>query len=373
MLPALPSNGKSATIIFSQFNSNVPAIGGIEQGLFMSEPTGPSRKPPIRQLMGVQIVGTGSFVPDNVVTNADLASLGCDADWIIQRTGIRERRHVPPGMSTGDMAVKAAERCLAAAGVGRDEVDLVVLATLSPDQLLPATATFVQDRLGLCCGAMDISAACSGFVYALATAMQFVATGCSKRALVIGADANSRVVDPEDKKTYPLFGDGAGAVLLAPGSPEQGALAFTLGADGSGTELLYRPTGGAMRPFESVDSTDRGWFMKMEGKPVFKWAVRLVEECSRDVVTAADLELADIDWWLLHQANVRILDAAVEALGIDRERVVMHLDRYGNTSAASIPLALDETLRAGGIRRGHHLLLSGFGAGLTWGTMAFRW
>jgi 3-oxoacyl-[acyl-carrier-protein] synthase-3 len=339
----------------------------------MSESTPPARKPPIRQLMGVQIIGTGSFVPDNIVTNEDLASLGCDADWIIQRTGIGERRHAPPGVTTSDLAVKAAERCLAAAGVSRDEVDLLIVATLSPDQLLPATATRVQDRLGLCCGAMDLSAACSGFVYALTTAMQFVATGASKRALVIGADANSRVVDPEDKKTYPLFGDGAGAVLLAPGSPEQGALAYTLGADGSGIELLYRPTGGAIDPFESCDPKQRGWFMKMDGKPVFKWAVRLIEDCSKDIVKSAGLELADIDWWLLHQANVRILDAAVQALEIDRERVVMHLDRYGNTSAGSIPIALDETVRAGGIRRGHHLLLSGFGAGLTWGTMAFRW
>jgi 3-oxoacyl-[acyl-carrier-protein] synthase III len=339
----------------------------------MSDPTTSARKPPIRQLMGVQIIGTGSYVPDRVVTNADLASLGCDADWIIQRTGIRERRHTPPGMSTGDLAVQAAERCLAAAGVSRDEVDLVVLATLSPDQLLPATATYVQDRLGLCCGAFDVSAACSGFVYALTTAMQFIGAGGAKRALVIGADANSRVVDPQDKKTYPLFGDGAGAVLLAPGSPEQGALAYTLGADGSGIELLYRPTGGAIDPFESCDPDERGWFMKMDGKPVFKWAVRLIEECSKDIAAAAKLELTDFDWWLLHQANVRILDAAVQSLGIERERVVMHLDRYGNTSAGSIPIALDETFRAGKIRRGHHLLLSGFGAGLTWGTMALRW
>jgi 3-oxoacyl-[acyl-carrier-protein] synthase-3 len=339
----------------------------------MTHPASSDRKPPIRQLMGVQVVGTGSYVPDNVVTNADLARLGCDADWIVQRTGIRERRHLPPEMSTGDMAINAAERCLAAAGISRDEVDLLILATFTPDQLLPATATTVQHRLGLNCGAMDLSAACSGFTYAMVTAMQFIATGCCKRALVIGADANSRVVDPDDKKTYPLFGDGAGAVLLAPGSPEQGALAYTLGADGSGSDLLVRPVGGASVPFEKCDPSQRGWFMKMDGKPVFKWAVRLVDDCSRDVVKSAGLELQDIDWWLLHQANARILDAAVESLGIDRNRVVMHLDRYGNTSAGSIPIALDETLRAGNIRRGHHLLLSGFGAGLTWGTIAFRW
>ncbi|MEX0586041.1 MAG: ketoacyl-ACP synthase III, partial [Pirellulales bacterium] len=180
---------------------------------------------PLRRLTGVQIVATGSYVPDNVITNEALANLGCDAEWIIQRTGIRERRHAPPEISTGDMATTAAERCIQAAGVDRADIDLVVLGTLSPDYLLPATATTVQDRLGLNCGAMDVSAACAGFMFALVTGMQYVATGCSKLALVIGADTNSRVMNPADKKTYPLFGDGAGAVLLAKGSDKQGLLA----------------------------------------------------------------------------------------------------------------------------------------------------
>jgi 3-oxoacyl-[acyl-carrier-protein] synthase-3 len=188
---------------------------------------------PVRSLTDVQIVGTGSFVPDNVVTNEDLASLGCDAEWIVQRTGIRERRHCPDGIATSDMAIAAAERCLEMAGVERRDVDLLIVATLSPDRLMPAVATTVQHRLGLNCAAMDLSAACSGFAYALATGMQFIGTACSHRALIIGADANSRVIDPGDKKTFPLFGDGAGAVLLAPGSPEQGALAYTLGRKGS--------------------------------------------------------------------------------------------------------------------------------------------
>lgn len=334
----------------------------------MSDASTPSYQSPLRKLTGVQIVGTGSFVPDNVVTNDDLASLGCDADWIVKRTGIHERRHAPPKMTTSDMAIAAAQRCLEAAGVDRSEVDLLLLATFTPDRLLPASATTVQDKLGLSCGAMDVSAACSGFVYALITAMQYVATGGSSYALVIGADANSRVVDPADKKTYPLFGDGAGAVLLTAGSPEQGALAYTLGADGSGAELLYRQSGGAAMPYDA-----NAWYMQMDGRPVFKWAVRLVDEVSRKVVESAGLTVEQIDWWLLHQANVRILDAAAESLDLDRDRVVMHLDRYGNTSAASIPIALDETLRAGNIQRGQHLLMSGFGAGLTWGTTAFRW
>lgn len=328
---------------------------------------------PVRRLPGVQIVGTGSAVPDRVVTNEDLASLGCDADWIVQRTGIRERRHCPPDMSTGDLAVAAAEKCLKAACVDRRDVDLLILATLSPDRLMPATATAVQDRLGLVCGAMDLSAACAGFAYALATGMQFVATGCSQRALVIGAEANSRVIDPTDVKTYPLFGDGAGAVLLAPGSPEQGAMAYTLGADGSGANLLCRSVGGAARPFRAAGPQDGSWYIEMDGKPVFKWAVRIVEQSALQVLDAAGWSPDQVDCWLLHQANVRILDAAIEALGVSRERVVMHMDRYGNTSAATIPLALDETLRAGGIRRGDHLVMSGFGAGLTWGTIAWQW
>ena len=339
----------------------------------MSDPDAPGSQAPLRKLTGVQVVGTGSFVPNNVVTNDDLASLGCDADWIIQRTGIRQRRHAPPEMTTSDMAVAAAQRCIEASGVAKEQIDLLLLATLSPDRLMPATATTVQDRLGLCCGAMDLSAACSGFVYALITGMQYVATGCSKRALVIGADANSRVVDPRDKKTYPLFGDGAGAVLLAPGSETQGALAYELGTDGSGADLLCRDTGGAARPFDPNSQDDGSWYMQMNGRPVFKWAVRLVEKSSRRVVEAAGLTVDQIDWWLLHQANVRILDAAVDSLGIDREKVVMHLDRYGNTSAGSVPIALDETLRAGQIERGQRLLMCGFGAGLTWGTIAWLW
>lgn len=339
----------------------------------MSDASALRFKSPVRKLMGVQVIGTGSFVPDNVVTNEDLISLGCDADWIVQRTGIRERRHAPPEMSTGDMAFAAAERALKDSGVAREEIDLLILATLSPDRLMPATATTVQDRLGLNCGAMDLSAACSGFVYALITGMQFVATGGSKRALVIGSDTNSRVINPQDKKTYPLFGDGAGAVVLAPGSAEQGALAYTLGAEGSGADLLCRPTGGASKPFDPSGENDGSWFVEMDGRAVFKWAVRLVEQCSRDVVEAAELTVDDIDWWLLHQANTRILDSAVESLGIDPDKVVMHLDRYGNTSAGSVPIALDEMLQAGRIKRGQLLLMSGFGAGLTWGTTVWRW
>ena len=327
-----------------------------------------SYRSPLCKLMGVQIVGTGRHLPEKVVTNEDLSSLGCDADWIIRRTGIRERRHAPLGASTSGMAVEAAKQAMDAAGVEPKEIDLLILATFTPDRLMPATATRVQDQLGLQCGAMDVVAACSGFLYALITGMQFVATGGSQRVLVIGADTNSRVLDPTDKKIFPLFGDGAGAVVLAPGSPEQGALCYTLGSDGSGTDFLGRVSGGVETPHDP-----QSCYMQMDGRAVFKWAVKLLDVVSRQVVEAAQVELNDIDWWLFHQANVRILNAAADALGIDHDKVVQHLERYGNTSAGSVPIALDETFREGKIKRGHHLLISGFGAGLTWGTTVFRW
>lgn len=339
----------------------------------MSIDSVPDERSPLRSLTGVRVLATGSYVPENVVRNEDLAALGFDDEWILQRTGIRERRHAPLDQSTSDLAVEAAKQCIERADIDPKEIDLLLLGTMTPDHLLPATACTVQDRLGLRCPAMDISAACAGFLYSMITGMQFVATGCSKYALVIGADCNSRVMDPADKKTYPLFGDGAGAVLLAPGAPEQGMLSYTLGADGSGMELLYRPMGGARTPFDELKLEGRPYFVQMDGRPVFKWAIRLLEDTCKAVVHEAGLKLDDIDLWVLHQANVRIIDAAVDALGIDREKVVIHLDRYGNTSGGSVPIALDESVQAGRIRPGSKIVMSGFGAGLSWGTTVFRW
>lgn len=334
-------------------------------------------------LTGVQMIGAGAFVPDNIVTNEDLARLGCDADWIIQRTGIRERRHAPPEMATSDMAVEAAEIAIKQAGIDKSEIDLLVLATFTPDFLLPQTASLVQDRLGMNCPAMDVVAACAGFMYALVTGAQYVATGCARNVLVIGADTNTRVLDPDDKKTFPLFGDGAGAVILSPGSQEQGLRSYTLGADGSGAELLYRPMGGVKTPFctdlttamnlEADEGNSSPWYMKMKGRPVFKWAVRLLEDSFKQVLESADCDRDAVKLWLLHQANARILDAATDSMGIDPQRVVKHLDRYGNTSAASIPIALAESLDEGKINRGDDLMLCGFGAGLSWGTALWKW
>jgi 3-oxoacyl-[acyl-carrier-protein] synthase-3 len=276
-------------------------------------------------------------------------------------------------MATSDLAIEAARRCVESAGVDPAEIDLLLVGTLSPDYLMPSVACIVQDRLGLNCPAADIVAACSGFLYTMVTGMQYVATGCSRLALVIGADCNSRVVDPTDKKTYPLFGDGAGAMLLAAGSEQQGLIAYTLGSDGSGMELLYRPMGGSRVPFDRNGTEGSSWYIQMDGRPVFKWAVRLLEETISGVLAEAGRSIDEIDLWLLHQANMRILDAAVTNIGIAPDRVVVNLDRYGNTSAATVPIALDESVREGRVARGTTLVMSGFGAGLSWGTAVFQW
>lgn len=329
---------------------------------------------PVRKLTGIQVLGVGSHVPLRVVTNADLAAgLGVDAAWVEQRTGILERRQAGPGESTADLAAAAGEAAIAAAGVDRSQIDLLLVATFTPDFLCPATACLVQDRLGLSAAACDINAACSGFVYALVTGMQYVASGCSKYCLVIGADCNTRVVNPQDVKVYPLFGDGAGAVLLGRGEADQGLWAYTLGSDGAGAKFLWRPVGGTNRPYQPECALRGEQYLVMEGRSVFRWAVRVVEESTNAVLQATGLGLEQIDWVIWHQANERIIHAAADVLGLPREKLIVNLQRYGNTSAGSIPLALDEALRDGRIQPGQRLLISGFGAGLTWGTAVWHW
>ncbi len=324
-------------------------------------------------LLGVQVVGIGSSAPDNLIKNEDLAALGYDADWIVQRTGILERRHAPPEIATSDLAVEAARRCIEQAQVNPKDIDLVLLGTFTPDMPLPATACVVQDRLGLCAPAMDLQAACASFIYAMITGTQFVAAGSSRLALVIGADCNSRVVNPADQRTFPLFGDAAGAVLLAPGSQRQGLVSYAVGSDGSGVDLLCRRMGGSRMPFTPDPASDGLHFLAMEGRPIFKWAIRMLARTISEVLHAAQMTLDDVDLVIVHQANMRIIRSAVEDLGIDQKKVFNNLDRYGNTSSASIPLALDEAFREGRIRRGDHILFSGFGAGLAWGTVLMRW
>jgi 3-oxoacyl-[acyl-carrier-protein] synthase-3 len=328
---------------------------------------------PLRRLTGVQIISVGTFLPDNVVRNEDLAELGYDADWIIQRTGIHERRRAPAGMATSDLALTAAQNCLEQAQVEASDIDLILVATMTPDTRMPSTACHLQRKLGSSAASLDLNAACAGFMYGLTTAAQFVKTGSSKCALVVGADLMSQTVNPADKKTYPLFGDGAGAVLLGPGQKEQGLVSYTLGSDGNGADLLCIPAGGTQEPITAEGLNDNRHFIYMDGRPVFKWAVRLVADSIRSALTHANLAVDDIDRVVLHQANIRIIDAIANDLGIDRSKLVINLTRYGNTSAASIPLALDETVRENPLKPGDLVLMSGFGAGLTWGTALLRW
>ena len=325
-------------------------------------------------LLGIQIVASGSYVPDQVITNEDLqAERGFDPDWISQRTGILERRHAPDGQATSDLCVEAARRAIRAARIDPSEIDLVLVGTFTPDFSCPSTACLVQDRLGLDAPAVDLQAACSGFIYALVTGGQYVATGNSKMALVIGGDCNSRIVDPQDRRIAPLFGDGAGAVLLTQGEPHQGLICYQLGADGSGGSLLQCAVGGTRHPV-TVDDVEAGrHFLSMDGPSVFKWAVRVLTDTIELVLSKSGMSIHDVSLFLVHQANKRIIDAAVSQLGIDPNRFFNNLERYGNTSAGSIPLALDEAFQAGRINRGDTILMCGFGAGLTWGTSLFRW
>ena len=329
----------------------------------------------VNSLMGVQIIGTGSYVPELVRTNQQMAEQcpGCDPDWIEQRTGIRERRIAAEGESTSDLAVRAAQYALAKAGLYASDVDLLVVGTFTPDYQCPSTACLVQDRLGLDAPAFDVQAACSGFMYALTTAAQYVATGNSRLALVIGADCNSRIVDQTDRSIAPLFGDGAGAVLLAPGTMQQGLKAYQLASDGSGGMMLDRKAGGTRFPLtpEAIRSGEH--YLQMDGRNVFKWAVRTVTESIEVVLESAGLSRHDVSLYVLHQANQRIIDAVAEKLGLAPDRFLNNVHKYGNTSAASIPLVLDEACSAGAIDRGDTLLMCGFGAGLTWGTSLLVW
>lgn len=325
-------------------------------------------------LLGVQIVSSGSYVPNNIVTNQDLQeNYGFDPEWIEQRTGILERRHAPPEMATSDLCYEAAQKAIRAARVSPEDIDLLIVGTFTPDYQCPSVACLVQDRLGLDAPAIDLQAACAGFMYSLVTAAQYVATGNSKLALVIGGDCNSRIVNPEDRRVAPLFGDGAGAVLLAKGDPHQGLTCYQTGSDGSGSSLLDRPAGGTRNPATMEDIKEGRHFLSMDGRSVFKWAVRTVADTIDLMLTKTGMSVQEVDLFLMHQANIRIIDSACEQLGIPREKVFNNLSKYGNTSAGSIPIVLDEAFNAGRINRGDTVLLSGFGAGLAWGTGLFRW
>ncbi|MFN7812748.1 MAG: beta-ketoacyl-ACP synthase III [Planctomycetia bacterium] len=327
--------------------------------------------------VGFRLAGIGAAVPPRVVTNADLARLGCDPEWIVARSGIHERRHAAPDVATSDLAAAAGRAALEQGGVAAGDVDLLVLGTFTPDMSIPSTACIVQEKLGLDAPAMDVTAACAGFTYALVTAANFVAAGTSRLPLVVGADTNSRVVDPEDIKTWPLFGDGAGAVLLEPAEPDaagrdRGLLAYALGSDGRGAGLLQCPMSGSRRPVTAEGIARREQFLQMDGRAVFKWAIRLAEENIRAVVDRAGVPLEHVDMFFLHQANARIVEGVRGALGLPADKVFMNLERYGNTSSGSIPLAMDEAWRGGRIGPGSTVVVCGFGGGLAWGSAVWR-
>jgi 3-oxoacyl-[acyl-carrier-protein] synthase III len=340
----------------------------------MSEERSPLPRPSCRSLRGVRVIGTGSYVPDAVVTNEHLHQrFGFDSDWIVKRTGILERRHALPHQATSDLCHEAAVRCLNSTGVHPRDIDLLVLATFTPDMSFPSTACLVQDRLKLSCAAIEMEAACAGFLYALITGAAYIVSGASNMALIIGGDCNSRILNPNDIKTYPLFGDGAGAVLLTRGRPDQGLLSFSLGSDGGGGDLLSRPACGSRMP-PTADLLNKGLhYMHMDGRAVFRWAVAILCDTIQDVLEHSGLATSDIDLYVPHQANIRIINAAIDVLHIPRSRVFNNLDRYGNTSAGSVPLAIDEAMAEGRIKPGQLVVLSGFGAGLTWGTTVIRW
>jgi 3-oxoacyl-[acyl-carrier-protein] synthase-3 len=330
---------------------------------------------PLIPRIATGIRGIGGYVPEKVLTNYDLEQMvDTTHDWIVSRTGIEERRIAGPHEATSDMAIAAARAALADAGLKGHEIDLVIVATVTPDHPFPAVANLIQDAIGAPrSAAFDLAAGCSGFIYAMVTASQFIATGGYRRVLVAGAETLSRIVDWKDRSTCVLFGDGAGAVVLEPCPDGFGILSYDQGSDGSGAGLLYVDAGGSRFPASSETVALSRHSIRMNGPEVFKFAVRIVEETTRTSLARAGLEVSDIDCFVSHQANARIFTAAAKKLGIPPERVYSNVHRYGNTSAASIPLALAEARANGAVRRGDIVALVGFGAGLSWASAILRW
>jgi 3-oxoacyl-[acyl-carrier-protein] synthase-3 len=310
-----------------------------------------------------KIAGTGSYLPNKILTNAELESMvDTTDDWIVARTGIKERHIAADGEFTSDLAVNAARNAIESAGITAADIDLILVATTTPDKIFPSVATMVQRKLGIAgCPAFDIQAVCSGFVYALATANNFIKVGSSKCALVIGAETFSRITDYSDRGNCILWGDGAGAVILQ-ASNEQGIISTHLHADGNYESMLHVP-----RNANGIDT------VVMEGNPVFKMAVNTLDQIVDETLAANNMQKSDIDWLVPHQANIRILQATAKKLDMSMDRVVVTVDKHGNTSAASIPLALDTAVRDGRIKRGDVILMEAFGGGFTWGSALVKY
>lgn len=322
------------------------------------------------------IIGTGSYVPDNIVTNDDLAKIVDTSDeWIRTRSGIRQRHFAAKDEATSDMACVAAQRAIDAAGIDRSVIDLIIVATMTPDMPFPSTACLIQSKLGLPnVTTFDMQAACSGFVYALSVANSMLASGNFNNALVIGAEKMSGILDFEDRTTCVLFGDGAGAAVLTRAPADKiGILGAIGGADGSCPSLLQQPGGGSAMPASETSIATRQHFLKMNGKEIFKSAVRVMGQASTDILEQVGYTPEDLDLVIPHQANMRIIESLAKRLEIPMEKFHNNLDRFGNTSAASVPIALDEAYRAGRIKSGDLILLVAFGAGLTWASTLIKW
>ncbi|SEJ47835.1 beta-ketoacyl-ACP synthase III [Frateuria terrea] len=318
-----------------------------------------------------RITGTGSALPERVLSNFDLEKFVETSDeWIHSRTGIRQRHVAAEGETTGDLAFLAAERALAAAGVKASELDLIVLGTTTPDLIFPSTACLVQNRLGANgCAAFDVNAACSGFVYALGVADKFIRSGQTKKALVIGAETLTRMIDWKERETCVLFGDGAGAVVLE-ASDEPGIYATCMHADGGYKELLWNPVGVSVG---FRDEPNHGVRIKMAGREVFKVAVKTLDSLVEQTLNAAGMEASQLDWLIPHQANLRIIEATAKRLNMSMDQVIVTVDKHANTSSGSVPLALDYAVRSGKVQRGQNLLLEAFGGGFTWASALLRY
>lgn len=324
--------------------------------------------------MRARVTGTGSYAPSKVLTNADLERMVATSDeWIQERTGIRERRIAATGEACSDLAVQAGRRALETAGLSAADLDMILLATCTGDYPLPATACLVQHQLGATrAAACDISAACCGFVYALSVADAYVRSGM-RHVLVIGSEVMSAITDWTDRNTCVLFGDGAGAAVISASDGAAGILSTHLRSDGTLNDLIAVPGGGSRLPPSEKVLAERLHCIKMKGNETFKVAVRTLEEIARESLAASGLRVEDVDLYVPHQANVRILKAVVDRLGLPLDKVMLNVDRYGNTSAASIPIALDEAVRSGRVQPGSLVMLGAFGAGLTWASALIRW
>lgn len=323
--------------------------------------------------MRVGIMGTGSYVPERILTNDDLAKIvDTNDEWITTRTGIRERRIASDDEATSDLAFKAAEKAIIDAGIDKNEIELIIVATMTQDHLTPSTAALVQDKLGIKAAAFDVSAACTGFIYGFTAGYSFIKAGIYKKVLVIGAETMSRVTDWEDRGTCILFGDGAGAVVL--GEVETGGfLASHLAADGSGACELIVPAGGSRKAATTETIENREVYLKMNGREVFKFAVKAFPESVENVLTQQNLTADDIDIFIPHQANVRIIEAIAKRFKQPLDKFFVNLHKYGNTSGASIPIALDEASKEGRFKKGDKIVATGFGGGLTYGSILFEW